>query len=354
VHVARLRVKLEEYYRTDGIKDPVVVDLPKGGFRMVFVTRPTTAEAQRRPAPAVRDRGWRRREIGLAVALVAVTIFAVYLALEPPRAVRESTQAAWTPELQQIWGPLLASDRPLVVCIAARLMVRIPGVGFVRDPDLDEWNELTKAKGIRTLKEKLRPSALFPSYGFTGIGTASGAFLLGKFLGPRRQNVVMVRSDLLSWPELKENNVVFLGSPAGTRQMESLPMNQQIVMESDGIRNLNPQPGEPAFIPDQVSGAHVGEDSHALITDMPGLYGRGEVLILSGNQLTSVIAGVEAVTDPNLARMLVKQLRGPSGRLPRYYQVVLSVHSKDNFPVEISYMFHHELGAAKRLSAGAR
>jgi hypothetical protein len=136
--------------------------------------------------------------------------------------------------------------------------------------------------------------------------------------------------------------------------MESLPMNQQIVMESDGIRNLNPQPGEPAFIPDQVSGAHVGEDSHALITDMPGLYGRGEVLILSGNQLTSVIAGVEAVTDPNLARMLVKQLRGPSGRLPRYYQVVLSVHSKDNFPVEISYMFHHELGAAKRLSAGAR
>jgi hypothetical protein len=52
--------------------------------------------------------------------------------------------------------------------------------------------------------------------------------------------------------------------------------------------------------------------------------------------------------------MLVKQLRGPSGRLPRYYQVVLSVHSKDNFPVEISYMFHHELGAAKRFSAGAR
>lgn len=354
VHVARLRAKLEEYYRTDGVTDPVVVDLPKGGFRVVFVTRPTTAEAQKRPAPAVGDRGWRWREIGLAVALVAVTTFAVYLALEPPRAVRETTQAAWTPELQQIWGPLLASDRPLVVCIAARLMVRIPGVGFVRDPDLDEWNELTKAKGIRTLKQKLRPSSLFPSYGFTGIGTASGAFLLGKFLGPRRQNVVMVRSDLLSWPELKENNVVFLGSPAGTRQMESLPMNQQIVMESDGIRNLNPQPGEPAFIPDQVSGAHVGEDSHALITDMPGLYGRGEVLILSGNQLTSVIAGVEAVTDPNLARMLVKQLRGPSGRLPRYYQVVLSVHSKDNFPVEISYMFHHELGAAKRLSAGAR
>ena len=36
MHVARLRQKLAEYYRTEGVNDPVIVDVPKGGFRVTF------------------------------------------------------------------------------------------------------------------------------------------------------------------------------------------------------------------------------------------------------------------------------------------------------------------------------
>src|ERR1700691_6052418 len=41
MQVARLRQKLTEYYRTEGVDDPVVVDLPKGGFTVVFEPRKT-------------------------------------------------------------------------------------------------------------------------------------------------------------------------------------------------------------------------------------------------------------------------------------------------------------------------
>src|SRR5499427_10401184 len=40
MHVGRLRQKLAEYYRTEGADDPVVVDLPKGGFALTFEPRP--------------------------------------------------------------------------------------------------------------------------------------------------------------------------------------------------------------------------------------------------------------------------------------------------------------------------
>ena len=40
MHVARLRQKLAEYYRTEGVEDAVVIDLPKGGFRVTFEGRP--------------------------------------------------------------------------------------------------------------------------------------------------------------------------------------------------------------------------------------------------------------------------------------------------------------------------
>src|SRR5215475_1078389 len=36
MHVARLRQKLGEYYRTEGLEDPILVDLPKGGFKLTF------------------------------------------------------------------------------------------------------------------------------------------------------------------------------------------------------------------------------------------------------------------------------------------------------------------------------
>src|SRR6267154_3169523 len=44
MHVARLRQKLAEYYRTEGIDDPIIVDLPKGGFKVTFEPRQPLAQ----------------------------------------------------------------------------------------------------------------------------------------------------------------------------------------------------------------------------------------------------------------------------------------------------------------------
>src|SRR5215470_18642412 len=45
MHVARLRQKLAEYYRFEGGDDPIIVDLPKGGFVVTFEPRPVEAKA---------------------------------------------------------------------------------------------------------------------------------------------------------------------------------------------------------------------------------------------------------------------------------------------------------------------
>jgi len=43
MHVGRLRQKLAEYYRTEGLEDSIIVDLPKGGFALTFDPRPAPA-----------------------------------------------------------------------------------------------------------------------------------------------------------------------------------------------------------------------------------------------------------------------------------------------------------------------
>src|SRR5713226_8593835 len=49
MHMARLRQKLAEYYRTEGAQDDVLVDLPKGGFKVTF--EPRAEPEQLAPAP---------------------------------------------------------------------------------------------------------------------------------------------------------------------------------------------------------------------------------------------------------------------------------------------------------------
>jgi hypothetical protein len=145
-----------------------------------------------------------------------------------------------------------------------------------------------------------------------------------------------------------EENVVFLGPLTGAREIKALRVDQEILLEPDGIRNLHPRPGEPAFIP-EGPGAKGPEDldTYTLISRVPGLRGKGEILSLSGNQISSVMAGAQALTDPSVARMLVSKMRTASGGIPRYFQVVLRVRSMDGVPTAISYMFHRELTVTK-------
>jgi len=305
MHVARLRLKLAEYYRTEGALDPIIVDVPKGGFKITFEPREAPADP---PATVVVEtrRGWIRKEVMVAASIVVLLAGVTYLAARSPKAPTPMVEASpWSLELQQLWTPLLSPTRPLVVCIAN------------------------------------------PSF-----GTASGAFRLGQFLGPRKPDLLVTQGNQLSMPEVAMNNIVFLGPTTGNRQVQSLPIDQQIVLEPNGIRNLRPLPGEPAFVSDRSAADGKGvEESYALISHLPGLYGNGDFLYLSGNQPASVMAAVKVFTDPMLARALVASLKIPSGTMPRYYQAVLRVRSMDEMPVDISTVFHRELSAASNASA---
>jgi|GEM_PF-402933 len=354
MHTARLRQKLAEYYRTEGIDDPVVIDLPKGGFRITLEPRRQAVQtplADPAPEAVTTPRGWRRREIalaaGLSVALICAGFFMSrlwWVERSGAGADSQSMSETLTPALHELWDPLLSSSRRLVVCIATPLFVKVPGFGFVREPSINDWDDVPASTRLSSMETALRAGISEPSYGYTEVGTATGAFLLGQFLAPRKQPVLITRANVLSWPEIAEDNVIFLGPATGIHQTEDIPMETQLVLDQSGIRNLKPRAGELAFIQDHpAEGGEESGTSYALISRIPAMNGPGAILMLSGNQISSVMGGVKAFTNPALAQMLVSRLKGASGNMPKYFQVVLRVKAMDDVPVEISYMLHREL-----------
>lgn len=317
MHMARLRQKLGEYYRTEGVEDSVIVDVPKGGFKVTFDLKPLPPEPEPPPPAAIplpppKSYLWELVLAGLLVAAIAVASYFGLRLRQVEQTTNLTVPSTWTPELRELWAPLIAQDRPLVVCLATEARADV----------------------------KSAPSV-------TGLATANGAFLLGQFLANRIQNVYVTGSDALTMPELTMGNLVYLGQPAN-RLADAMPHDQQFISDSDGVRNLHPGPGEPALFGDSISqGSKEVVESYGLITHVPGLNAKGDILYISGSHTFDVTAGVEAFTDAALAKTLVTALRKPSGKLPSYYQIVIRVRSMDDTPIEISYATHRELSASR-------
>jgi hypothetical protein len=315
MHVARLRQKLAEYYRSEGSDDRIIVDLPKGGFKVTFEPRP----AEPQPvytAPAIVEvpRPRYRREMVLSAGCVVAIAAAIFLGAKLWTMERSPTMDAnvWTPELQELWAPILSSSRPLVICLSTA------------------------------------------SSGSTVFGTASGAFLLGQFLGQRKHDIQLTPSDQLSMPEIAMGNVVFVGSSTGSRTIKAVPVSQQLVLENNGIRNLSPRPGEPVFWADRPPlDSQDSADSYALISHVPGMVRNGELLYFSGNHIPAVTGAVQAFTDAKFAKTLVAKMQVPGGRLPRFYQLVLQVRSMDDMPIDFTYVFHREVSLDRNSAASA-
>src|SRR5215469_11701430 len=131
IQVGRLRQKLAEYYRNEGINDPLIVDLPKGRFRLVCEPRKVPPEPiqasvvppelplpdTENPAHAAVGRPYRTLWVIAATAVLSVaTGFAIRGLVVKPTVVAPSvSMSQWTQEIDTLWGSFVNSKRPLLV-----------------------------------------------------------------------------------------------------------------------------------------------------------------------------------------------------------------------------------------------
>jgi len=76
---------------------------------------------------------------------------------------------------------------------------------------------------------------------------------------------------------------------------------------------------------------------------LPGPLGRTRVVIIAGTQASGLIGGVQSMTDPAFARVVIRKLREPSGDIPAYFQIVIKIRYRDDTPTYTSYVTHRKV-----------
>jgi hypothetical protein len=370
VQAGRLRAKLQEYYATEGKDDPVFIDLPKGHYSPTFayIEPPkagngngstTVAEITPAPAatpaeapPAINKRG-RYLITGLGVACVGLAILAISYALDSNRlkldAASKAKLAADVQEALPLWSDFMRSSDPVMVAFSN---ARFEGTA---ETGMRLLKPMSSAPGgLAASKES--PTIITEHY--TGVGEVMGVYAMGDFFHRAGRSMRVKRSLLLTWDDLRANDIVILGSPAENDLLRDLPQQQDFVFRmtrdaSDisafGVVNTKPGPGEqPVYLAKQEgpSRSQISED-YAVISLLKGLDENRRLLILAGITTFGTQAAAEYVTRPEHIKDLIAHLNvAPAGeppRLPPFFQVLVKVKVNGGVPVQISYVAHHVL-----------
>lgn len=336
VQVGKLRQRIEQYYREEGVSASARITLPKGHFELGF--EPKTAG----PGHAANaSHLWPR--VAAALALIAVAAL-IWGAIGWRRAGEPAAAAeAWPRETREFWGPFIESPRPMMVVLGSPLFVRFHHHYF-RNPWANEWDEVEKAVPLEELRKLLdSPTPPTETRRWTPLGEALAAFRLGAFLAPIKRDVVLKRSTTLAWEDVKTNNMVFLGPRKFNQQIVELPVAQDFVIEGGGVRNLRPREGELAeYKRDSPPEVEEIPEDYAVVTRIRGVEGWGEILVLASSSTEGTWAAAEYVTHSAQLREMLARLRD-GGALPDRYQVLLRCRFKAQVPIRTEYVTHHVL-----------
>ena len=358
IQIGRLRGKLAEYYRTEGEHDSVVLEIPKGHFKLTWETRPLLPAATLPPQLAtlpVRTiakaaLAWPKIYI-IVISILSVWALSATILWWQEHRDSAPIREAWTPELQELWKPFLDSKRPLIVAVSSPLFVGFQGNGFYRDQNLNEWAEVLASPKVQAIRKALDNPAILQRYYYTGLGEMSASVRLGQLLDYSGLEISTTRSSVVSWQQIVDDNILFVGPPRVFGDvLHKLPVDLDLVMREDGIHDLKGKPNQPALFADDYPSINADQLSipdngevYALVSRMPGPLGSGNVMSFSSNHSPGTQGAAEFFTEPRFARELVAKLRKSNGHLPRFFQVVLKVRYRDTVPTEISYVTHREL-----------
>lgn len=334
VQVSKLRQKLDEYYRTEGANDPLVMELPKGHFQLEFHERSSAVLPRNSPPPVLR---WVVTAVALVWAIIATT-FAV-----SHRTSHSASERYDNPNVLALWRPFLTSNRPTLISLGTPLFAKISG-DFFRNPTINGAHAFAKSEEVKQLERLLHGTAL-PAYGYTGVGEATAAFELARLFLARQHDLNLVLSSSLTWEDIARNEVIFVGPPKYNLQEADLPVKQDFTIAHGRLENLHPRPGEPSSFSETWTAEQSSpSEGYAMIGRLPGLHGVGHIMVLAATSTEGTRAAVEYVTRPGYAEELTRALMQSAHSIPDYFQVVVHAQFQSQTPIHVEQVTVHILG----------
>jgi hypothetical protein len=330
VQAGRLRMKLAEHYSHEGREDPIIVELPKGSYSLTFHARAAGGQLPAELTPEKENgkiagrgsnRGWAVAVGALSVLLVASLVTSAVLWSGRARSqagAKESVPAVY----QIFWSRFVNASQPPWVIFS--------NANFVGRPqtNMRYFNPTTDSR-----------EAVLDHY--TGVGEVLAIHELDRVFGLLNHPLRVKRGALFSLDDVRNNDLIFIGSPAENLTLLEIPGTQEFIFQkvNSGTRsgdvqvvNVHPAAGESQSFMASPSSQMVNED-YAIIGLKPGLDPSHSMLILAGTTTVGTQAAAEYVCREDSLSELLQRLGVSKGQEIKPFEALLHVKVTHGVPV---------------------
>jgi len=327
VQAGRLRLKLAEHYAHEGQEDPIVVELPKGSYSLTFHVRtpggqlPAGLALEKESGGGNSNRGWAVAVGALSVLLVAALITSAVLWSGRSRSqagAKEPAPAAY----RIFWSRFVTAPQPPWVIFS--------NANFVGRPqtNMRYYNPSTDSR-----------EAILDHY--TGVGEVLAIHELDRVFGLLNRQLRVKRGALFSLDDVRNNDLIFIGSPAENLTLLEIPGTQEFIFQkvNTGTRkgdveviNVHPAAGESQVFLASPSSQSVNED-YAIVGLKPGLDPSHSMLILAGTTTVGTQAAAEYVCREDSLTELLQRLGVSKAGGIKPFEALLHVKVTHGVPV---------------------
>jgi hypothetical protein len=326
---------LADYYATEGIDDPIIVELPKGSYVLSFRTRTASvpslpvadvSHAERQQKHSVvepSNRGWAISVLVLSVLLAASLVgSAALLATRAKTTASVSVKEPVPLAYQIFWNRFVTAPQPPWVIFS--------NANFVGRPqtNMRYFNPSTDSR-----------EAILDHY--TGVGEVLAIHELDRVFGLLNRQLRVKRGALFSLDDVRNNDLIFIGSPAENLTLLEIPGTQEFVFQrvNSGPRmgdmeviNVHPAVGESQFFLASPTSQSVNED-YAIVGLKPGLDPAHSMLILAGTTTVGTQAAAEYVCRQDSVAELLQRLGVSTPGDLKPFEALLRVKVTHGVPV---------------------
>ena len=335
VQAGRLRAKIAEYYNSDGLSDPIVVELPKGTYLLSFHHR--NPSASKSPTSTLNGIGRAEsleksteRRLGTEVISLSIFLAAAILVIVWLLATRNSPPVSLASQVEPVpaafrvfWkGFTSGPDEPWVVFSNAAFVGR-PETGM-------RYRDATRDAGAPILDH------------YTGVGEVLAVHQLDGVFALLHHRIRVKRGSLFSLDDGKNNNLIFIGSPSENLSLLEMPGTQEFVFRrltsgprkgDQAIINVHPLPDEAKEFLATPSGLPLTED-YAVLGLLRGMSQGQFVLILAGTTTIGTQSAVEYVCRQSSVEELLLRLSVSQDGELKPFEAVIRVKVARGVPVE--------------------
>jgi hypothetical protein len=323
VQAGRLRMKLAEYYATEGTNDPILVKIPKGSYHLVFEPKQQFAPQpqlvpRRDEAPTLVQTvpvQWRVAVVTLLACLIVSLVVLGSLLWNHKQAdaatsSAQSSRSASGP-LAEFWRPFTsAPEEPWVIFSNAAFVGR-PETG------MRYYNSREDAK-----------TSVYDHY--TGVGEVLAVHSLDDAFSSLGRKIRVKRGSLFSLDDASNTNLIFVGSPSENLSLHDIPGTREFVFQrvASGARkgdlsivSQHPKTGDPTTYLASPSGTELTED-YAVVGLVRGVTPNRFVMILAGTTTFGTQGAVEFVSRADSVEKLLEEIPGSAKEMTPFEALV--------------------------------